>query len=163
MKEIIINSRKHGKFISRVDDSDFKYVSKFKWHVKICKNTVYAAHAVWAVKRFNIKMHRLIMGITDPKIYVDHIDHDGLNNQRSNLRFATHQQNTTNRICRPRGTSKYLGVQKTKYGKWSASIGNNGSNRWIGTFKDEESAAQAYNDAAIKYHGEFATLNKIPS
>ena len=93
---------------------------------------------------------------------VDHIDHDGLNNQRGNLRMATHHQNNFNKT--PCGTSKYLGVSLyTLEGRIyiRAYITHNRKRTELGRYYTEEAAAAAYNEAAIELFGEFANLNKI--
>lgn len=107
-------------------------------------------------------MHRLILGITDPKIQVDHKDGNGLNNQRSNLRIATHAENMFNRSSSKNSTSSYLGVSwNTANRRWLAAIKRNGITTHLGSFKDEKLAALAYNKASLEMTGEFARLNKV--
>ena len=100
---------------------------------------------------------------------VDHINHNGLDNQKKNLRICSHAENLRNRLPKKISTSKYLGVQfktfKRKYKNsiyvskhWQAQI----NGKYLGLFKDEKTAAQAYNIAAQKLYGEFANLNVIP-
>ena len=165
-----------GQFFSMVDDEDYDWLMKSNWHTKISnngKNTAYAAR--WHRKPDNtpsgIKMHREIMGVTDPKIYVDHIDHNGLNNQKCNLRLCTHSQNGANRLSRKNSSSKYLGVCLLRHKNtrkdgtivysegWCAKIRKNGKCQHIGMFKIEEDAAKAYDKKAKEIHGEFAKLN----
>ena len=106
-------------------------------------------------------MHRIILGLTDRTIHVDHIDHNGLNNRRSNLRECSSQQNRFNVRSR-RGTSKFKGVWWDKNRRvWRAGIKKDKRNREIGSFSTEEEAALAYNEAAIRLFGEFAHLNVI--
>jgi hypothetical protein len=90
---------------------------------------------------------------------VDHIDGDGLNNQRFNLRICTKEQNRCNR--KPNGDKKYIGVCGLNNGKFIAHIRHNKKLYHLGVFKTESDAAKAYNKAAIKYHREFANLNII--
>jgi len=98
---------------------------------------------------------------------VDHIDRDGLNNQKSNLRVCTNSQNSCNKIAHSdRRASKYKGIGHTKRNrtkKWSAKICVNGKQKGLGSFLTEREAAEAYNVAALKYHGEFANLNVLDS
>lgn len=141
-----------------VDDADFDNLSAFKWSALKAPRTFYA------VRRSNgkyIYMHREILGITDSKIHTDHRDHDGRNNQRENIRGCTQHQNIMNIQPYKIATSKYKGVCLYK-GKWLAQIKANGRNYSLGSYCSEIKAAMAYNAAAIKYHGEFAYLNKIP-
>lgn len=108
-----------------------------------------------------IRMHRLIMGITDPRIQVDHRDNDGLNNRRYNLRVASVHQNSMN--TRPRkGTSKFKGVCFQK-NKWRATIMHNYKSIGLGSFDSEFEAALAYDKKAKELFGEFARLNNPAS
>src|SRR5690606_17270138 len=110
----------------------------------------------------NIRMHRLIMGVEkSSKPMVDHIDGNGLNNCRSNLRLATHSQNLQNADSR-RGTSKYKGVYFSKQlQKYRAKIIVDKKEIMLGSYINEDDAARAYNYAAIEYFGEFARLNDV--
>jgi AP2-like factor (euAP2 lineage) len=156
--EIIINSKKHGKCIVLIDDEDFKKISNEKWHVKKCGNVFYAYKNVYTSKKESttLMMHRLILGLTNPKIKTDHKNHNGLDNRKENLRICTHQQNNQN--CRPKKNtiSKYKGVVKTNK-SFTAKINKN----HIGRFDSEEDAARAYNVKAKELYGEFAYLNKV--
>ena len=107
------------------------------------------------------KIHRLIMN-ADVKEVVDHINGDVTDNRRCNLRICTSQQNSCNRDKSITNTSGYKGVS-SEYGKWKASIQVNRKIFNLGRFATKEQAALAYNEAAIKYHGEFARLNIIAS
>lgn len=98
--------------------------------------------------------------------YIDHEDRDGLNNRRSNLRAATPSQNGSNRKpTQPAAvkTSRFKGVARKRGKKWTALIGVNGKYIHLGTFEREEDAAEAYRQAALKYHGEFGrTWEQVP-
>jgi len=92
----------------------------------------------------------------------DHRDGNGLNNTRSNLRVATNAQNSQNKSIYKRNKSGYKGVTWNSEGKkWVARIGFNGKYIYLGIFADIKDAARCYNEAALKYHGEFARLNVI--
>lgn len=152
MKKIKLTQGK----VALVDDEDFEYLNQWKWSANKNKNTFYAQrHKVIEGKNKYIKMHRLIMNTPD-NIEVDHIDHNGLNCQRHNMRNCTRSQNSMNKS--PYGKSKYLGVYfigKTII----AGITINKKLIYLGSYKSEEDAALAYDIAAKKYHGEFANFN----
>lgn len=112
-------------------------------------------------KRTIIRMHRLITQVPSG-VKVDHIDMNRLNNCRNNLRFATQAQNLMNRGAPKNNTSGYKGVSwHTQNRNWRASINLAGKFISLGSFSTKEDAAKAYNEGALKYHGEFARLNKI--
>ncbi len=110
------------------------------------------------------KQHRVIYFLEtgEQPEGIDHIDGNKLNNHISNLRAANQSENIANSKSRKNSTSKYKGVSKTKSGSnWIARIAKDGKQIWLGSFLNEKEAAKAYNEAAIKYFGEFAYLNKI--
>lgn len=105
-------------------------------------------------------MHQLIMG----RRGVDHINRNRLDNRRSNLRLATPSENLSNK---PAQKNNKLGIKGVSYhakaGKFVAQIAKDGQHFHLGLFPTPEEAAQAYNQAALKYHGEFANLNTTRS
>lgn len=154
MKEIQLTQGK----VALVDDADFDWLNQWKWYAMKSKNTFYAVRA--NKERQKVLMHRVILGLTDFSLLPDHIDNDGLNNQRSNLRIATQSQNRFNTANKIKGSSKFKGVCITKdRKKWQAHIQKEKQQIYLGCFETEEQAAFAYDQAAIIYHGEFATLN----
>ena len=98
---------------------------------------------------------------TDDEFYVDHINGNGLDNRKANLRAATALQNSWNcRKTRRKKSSKYKGVSWLKRQKiWQSRIQANGKMIFLGNFKDEKKAAEVYDQAAQKHHKEFAVLN----
>lgn len=100
-------------------------------------------------------LHRVLMGVTDPNLVVDHTDGDGLNNERSNLRVCDRRRNAWN--ARPHGASRYKGVSfHAASGRWRAQIQAFGVRRHLGSFGTELDAAGAYAVAARELHGEYA-------
>jgi hypothetical protein len=153
MKEIIL---KHGQKVL-VDDEDYEWLKNMTWHWGKYITSVYKV-GPFVVKRWI--MHRLIMGCTDPNLEVDHINHNTRDNRKCNLRVCTSGQNTANRQKWKKKNSKYLGTSLV-LGKWTAAIGSKGKKYPLGRFETEEQAALAYNEAAMRIHGEFANLNKV--
>lgn len=170
MKKIRLSAGKNAK----IDDEWFDRLNKYSWHAYFDGWNWYARRTTTVNKKSKtFLMHREVLGVTDSKVYVDHIDHDGLNNQASNLRKCTPSQNKKN--TKGRGSSKYLGVSrkttKLKYTKksgeemvyivksWEARIQHEKKQISLGFFKNEEDAAKAYDKKAIELHGEFANIN----
>lgn len=147
---------------TKVSDKDFsKLMVGNKWYALLVPRT----GKFYAVRTFLEKgvkkmqyMHRLVMGIEDPNILVDHKDRDSLNNQDDNLRVATNSVNLQNQTKR-KATSKYIGVSwSTDRKKWAAHI-KKGKNIGLGRYTSEIEAAKAYDSAATQLYGEDARLN----
>lgn len=156
MKEIKLTKGQ----VALVDDADFVKLSKFKWHASKNKYTFYATRNVpLGEKQRIIAMHRVIMN-TPKGLVVDHIDGNGLNNQRNNLRVCTISQNNQNRTKKKlTTTSCFKGVSWSKTNKkWTAQIGHNGKQVYLGSFSKQELAYKAYIKACKKYHGQFAKI-----
>jgi len=157
MKKIALGGKNGvGKF-ALVDDGDYDYLNQWKWRID---PKGYALRT----KKINGKqkilfIHRVIMNLPSG-IRVDHKDGNALNNQRSNLRECTAEQNQRNRGKQRNNKSGYKGVFFDKARrKWRAMIGMNGRLIHLGFFIDKVDAAKAYDRAALKYFGEFAWLN----
>ena len=148
MKSIPLHNYK-GDVVANaiVDDNDFDWLSQFKWHL---------SSSGYARDRAGY-MHRLIMSA--PKgMEVDHINHEKLDNQRSNLRVCTDGENSRNQITSS-GKSRYRGVYLHPDGKWCAQIKLNHKRLHIGLFHTEIEAARARDLKALELHGSFACLN----
>jgi hypothetical protein len=140
-----------------VDDDDLHLVEGASWWAHKSRRTWYA-HAK-ADGRF-ISMHRILMG--EPDCSVDHIDGNGLNNSRTNLRLAAAGQNNANMRKRGGCSSRYKGVSRFKEnGKWMAYIRKGGELRYLGLFVAEIDAARIYDAAALQLFGEFAKTNEM--
>lgn len=143
-------------YVAIIDDCD-AIQSTYKWHAAVRETTVYAARH-YAGKY--LLLHRVLLGITDPKIQADHEDRNGLNCRRNNLRLANHQQNQCNKNKQANHTSKFVGVYWNKVNKkWIAQIQTKGKIKYIGSFTNETEAAQAYDEVARELHGCFAKMN----
>jgi hypothetical protein len=128
-----------------VDDDDYEALSKFRWQAKNPrKDTYYAARSIRLSngRQKTVGMHRIITNCPDG-YDVDHIDGDGLNNCKNNLRVVTRRQNLQNRHSKT--TSNYVGVSFDKNErKWVAYIRIENKMVKLGRFTDEANAANAY-------------------
>jgi hypothetical protein len=144
------------KRLVMVDDEDFNYLDALNWQVD--NQNVVSTHTKINGERL---IHRIIL--KPPKgVEIDHIDGNRLNNQKSNLRFATSSQNKINRGARKDNKSGYKGVSWHKQRKcWTVRLTINGKYKHLGLYKDIKKAAQVYNQNALKHYGEYAWLNLI--
>ncbi len=144
-----------GKF-ALVDAEDYYRLIRQKWNAVIGNNTFYAAGTQSGK---TIKMHRFIMDAPED-LFVDHIDHNGLNNAKGNLRLCTFAQNARNTQPTKGTSSRYKGVcWKKNAKKWVANVQPNNKRYFLGYFKTEIDAAKAYDKKAAEIFGEFACLN----
>jgi HNH endonuclease/AP2 domain len=151
-------------YVALIDDEDYARASQFKWQAQVTPNSdrVYAVRTARKanVKRTMQRLHRFILGVTDPKIEVDHINRNGLDNQKSNLRICTVRQNQGNRRKQEGTTSIYKGVSWHRASKkWQAMIRINEKYTYLGLFRTDRDAALIYDCAARKVFGEFALTN----
>lgn len=138
-----------------IDDCDYPLISKYKWYAAKTKPNRYIAQT-----GFGVLMHRLILN-PDKGVEVDHINHNTLDNRRSNLRLVTSRQNHWNRPKRENTKgSRFKGVHPMRK-KFRAIIRVNNKNLILGLFENEKDAANAYDNAAIINFGEFACTNKM--
>ena len=161
--EIKVNSKKFGEVIILIDDEDMCLLES---------RSVFLSAQGYAKIKLNGKakhIHRLILGVDNPKVIVDHINRNPLDCRRSNLRIANDTTSSYNRSKRNGGKlhSKYKGVSKVhprvhSSKPYLARIQISKEKRIsLGYFKNELDAAEAYNEAAKKYFGEFAVLNDL--
>lgn len=153
-----------GKYTILIDDEDYELINKYSWVVcrDKLKREVAVKTNVWdseTKKTKQIPIHQIIL----KSKFIDHIDSDPFNNQKSNLRKCNQSQNCKNRSIQKGNKSGFKGVffQK-KLGKWRAQISLKNKPKHIGCFTDPVKAAMAYNEAAKLHYGEFAKLNIIP-
>ncbi len=141
-------------FSAIIDADDFRKIVGFTWRAKRNGRTTYAISDTWGKR---VYMHRLVLGTDE---CVDHIDNNGLNNRRSNLRVLSNTDNIRRKRPNLNGTSKYKGVSwyyRTK--KWQVNIKVSGKSIAVGHFMNEIDAAKAYDLAAKFYFDEHAYQN----
>ncbi|UCG59543.1 MAG: HNH endonuclease [Phycisphaerales bacterium] len=139
-----------------MDPEDYRRLARHKWSAAKQGKTSYAVRAVSGVQ---IRMHREITAAPEGLV-CDHIDHNGLNNTKANLRICSKSENARNQRPQTDCSSKYKGVCWHKNDRrWHARIHHNRRRYHLGSFKDEIEAAGAYDKAAKEHHGEFACLN----
>ena len=161
MKEIQLTQGK----VALVDDDMYEYLNQWKWYASGSHGKFYARRNLRINKKYLgcILMHRLIVKNTDSKMHTDHFNGDTLDNRKENLRICTASENLRNRKKHYNNKSGYKGVGKYDNNKlkFRSYITYEKKRVHIGYYNTEKEAARAYNEAAIKYHGEFANLNKI--
>lgn len=170
MREIQLHGKIAAGRVTRIDDGDFDLVNSHRWncheearehnrtHGPYAKTKIVTLADDGTPKVAWIFMHVMIMGF----VGVDHADHDGLNNQRSNLRAADTAQNNYNQRPRIGTASRYKGVTwHKKVRKWQATIKLGGRCVYLGVYTSEEDAARAYDVAALEAYGERAYLNGV--
>jgi len=162
--------RKIGKFayvpltrgyIARIDATDIDLVKDYSWFAAVTKRTVYAARTARKAdgKPGMILMHRVILD-TSTSQQVDHKNHDGLNNTRSNLRECTNVENTHNQRKPLNNTSGFKGVSWSKTNqKWFAQIQVSNKTRYLGQFDTPKEAHYAYCQASQELHGNYGHTN----
>src|SRR5690606_10757375 len=158
MKEIPLTK----EYVALVDDEDYDELSQYNWQALVCKSG-----PVYAVRRLPLPdgrqtrmlMHRQIMGVTG-RTQIDHINRDGCDNRRENLRIATARENSLNRGLFKNNTSGYRGVYlDRRVDKWDARSRVDGKVTFLGIFGTPEEAARAYDRAAIAFNHSHAQLN----
>lgn len=153
-----------GKY-TIVSKEDYQELSKYKWYAtdKGHRRTKYARGTLNGKFKHSTGMHRVILGVTGkPHLLVDHINGNGLDNRRENLRIATPSKNASNVSLRRDNTSGYKGVSYRKdRGTWRTEIRKDGKNVYWKTSRCKHLAARKYNDNVTKFHGEYAWTNEV--
>lgn len=153
-KEIQLNQG----IITIVDDDDFEYLNQWKWYLLKSHTNYYAIRTSKPENKL-IQLHRVVIKAKEGE-FVDHINGDKLDNRKINLRICTRSQNAQNRKTNKLNKSGYNGVSWCiKNKKWVAQIQYENKKIHIGYYINAIDAAKAFNEAAQKYHGEFAKLN----
>lgn len=163
MKEIELTQG----MVALIDEEDFDRVNQYKWHLsKTHKNKSYCEYQIYDGKGNRVRryMHRFILNIVDKSIEIDHIDGNGLNNQKQNLRESNRNENMSNRtVNNKNNTSGYRGVYWHKAGnKWMASLQHKGKYVYLGLYEDKDEAAHAFDKKARELFGEFCGKLNFP-
>lgn len=163
-----LRAKKGESFL--IDDEDYDLIKDIPWNVDV--DGYLKAYCKKDKKTYRI--YRLILGVDNPNILVDHKNRNPLDNRKCNLRLCNNSENQKNK--KARGSSKYLGVsihsttvkrvnkkgESVVYHSKSSFLSRiviNGKQKHLGKFDNEIDAAKKYNEFALKYHGEFANLN----
>lgn len=155
MKEVkLANSDR----VAIVDDKDFELVSLHRWFIHGNPHSDRLFHAKAMINGQLVSMQRFILGHL-PGFIGDHINHDGLDNRRSNLRVTTQWHNSINRRMNRNNTSGFRGVSSNGSGRWAASITHLGKAHFLGSFPTPEEAARAFDMKALELRGAMAILN----
>jgi hypothetical protein len=147
----------------KVDREDKDLVREYAWFFVVPNKSNRTGYFKTKIRNKTRYLHRLIMKrVIGRRLFkserVDHINRDGTNNKRSNLRLCTHRKNMLNMA--PRRGVKFKGVTYSS-GKWVARISPNNKTIYLGRYEEAGEAAKAYNEAAIKYYGDYAYLNQL--
>jgi GH18 family chitinase len=155
---------KHGTCL--LDDEDFERLANWRWWSVVStrqRRMIYVYGQPAGPKVQGELMHRVVLGIPlrTRGFDIDHINRNGLDNRKDNLRVATRAQNLANTGPRVDGRPKGVTWDK-QTNRWKASITIGGRPVNLGRFADRDDAARAYNAAALEAWGEFAYLNPLP-
>lgn len=155
MREIQLSQSK----VALVDDEDYDRVNEYKWQAYKNKK----GNSTYARVNYDLTMHRLILNLTsNDKVEVDHIDMNGLNNQKSNLRIVNRSQNKCNATIQKNNKTGLKGVGYYKRGgHYRARIKINGKETHLGFFDTAEEAGAAYDKASKEIHGVYGRVNGV--
>ena len=145
----------NNKGFALIDDEDFEKINQYTWHITD-KNAAKRSDYTNSKTPKSVLMHRQILNVHDPEIEVDHINHNRLDNQKSNLRLCNGSQNCANRIMK----NNLKGIRQ-KGKKWQARIRTKGKEIHLGTFKTCEDAINVYNKKIKEIFGDFAQVNRL--
>jgi len=155
-----------GGHVTTIDLADLPLAAPLRWSTLKSGNTFYAianTPAQTKSRRTIARLHRLILRLRDPQTLADHVNGNGLDNRRDNLRACTHSENTRNCSRNSWNKSGFKGVSWCKSsGKYRAYIQPGKHFKCLGRFPTAEEAARAYDAAALKQFGGFARLNFPP-
>lgn len=149
-----------GEYV-RVDEEEYEKLNQHTWYLFKSEKWQYAIRTEYKNgTQKTIFMHREIMGVTDPKIYIDHRDSDGLNNLRSNLRVSDNRFNQYNVGKKSTSKQKYKNIRHLGGDRYQVRMRTPEGVRVQKNVRGEEEAVKLYNELALKHHGEFAYLQE---
>lgn len=144
--------------VALVDDEDYERVQQYRWHMTLGSRYVTTTYII-NKERTTLLLHRFILAAPDG-MQVDHINHDTLDNRRSNIRLVTTAENQHNQRPKP---GRFLGVRRRQdTGRWRAEIRVNKKKISLGCFASATEAAHVYDEASHKLFGPFASSNFGP-
>ena len=132
-------------------------IGAWNWYAKVTPHTVYAVRDEWLPAKRRVSMHSTIIGAVENKM-IDHVNRNGLDNRRSNLRHASPSENQFNKGVAPDNMTGLKGVSLGKDGYWRARIKFAGKEHHLGSFRDMGAASEAYRRIAKILHGDFAAF-----
>lgn len=150
-----------------IDDDDKSSIESYKWRASRRGNKWYATTTLYRpnCNPSVLYMHRVVMNASPSDPWIDHQDGNGLNNVKSNLRFASGSVNATNptniRTKINKCGAGFIGVQANSDNGWSAMISHENKRIFLGCYPTPEAAAIAYNEAASRLRGENTKLNVV--
>jgi hypothetical protein len=145
-----------GGYVAVIDDADAELVLRHKWRA-----ATHGRYAQTNVGKRTVFMHRLIMAPPEG-FETDHVDGDGLNNKRDNLRLATRSQNRANNHSQVRNKHGFRGVIQTARGYFYGRVNKYGKQHFTASFNTPEAASIARNRLAIQLYGEFVPPSEAP-
>jgi hypothetical protein len=159
INKFMVSSKKHGDKEIIIDAEDYNKIKYYHWSI-LCSRKYFYVITDYAKKR--IYLHRFIFNLKNSNEFIDHKNHNTLDNRKQNLRKCTQAENNRNLLKSSINTSGYKGVRWNEpCKKWAACVKFNRKVYYLGYFKYKKDAAIAYNNGAVKYFGEFARLNEI--